>query len=46
VIASKREGMKAFEPAVVSIASILGFSELEHRFAAFLLWEYQYGHYH
>jgi len=30
VIASKREGVEAFEPAVVCIASVCGFSEKQH----------------
>jgi hypothetical protein len=36
MVASKREGMKAFEPAMIGIASVLGFSKLQHRFKVFL----------
>jgi hypothetical protein len=35
VISGKGEGVETLEPAVVSIASIVGFSQLEHGFRFF-----------
>ena len=36
MVPGKREGVKALEPAMIGIASVLRFSKLQHRLRAFI----------